>query len=508
MRILTLFLLLALVSCAAPSPSESGRDRPKRYQLQVPRWGWGTVEVPDGSWHKFKAVDNDLDTWWSADDFAPQWFEITYPINVRVKVAGVELTVSQVAPGPATHKVRLEDDDGKIVAWRRFDSSLSTDGDTFVLKIEPPVYARKVRVLTTRHEGWVAYRELRIFGATEHLPISLSRPVYLTHAGDGGRRLFILEQEGRVRLVGDGILLDEAFLEISSRIRLGELAHFGLLGIAFPPDYGQTGKFYVSYVDEGGQNVLSRFRVSPDNPDKADPNSEEVLISFEQMSETHPIGTLAFGPRDGYLYVGVGDGHGSKSPPSHAAQETSTLYGSILRLDVSPDTGYAIPPDNPFANVSGHAPEIWAYGLRNPWGIAFDRDTGALFIPDVGNHSREEINYQPPGSAGGSNYGWPCWEGDIDTGECQQGDFVPPVVVYGRDISCATVGGAASEGRFIFADFCSGWIRSLSETPTGWETALLFPINSPVSGIGTDEAGNIYALGYLDGAIYMIGIED
>ena len=503
---LAFLLLFAPAACAAP-PSQAIHT-PEPHLLPVAHWA---VEVSDGSWNKHLAVDNDIETWWSAEDFAPQWIEVIYPADMMgVNVARVELTVSQVSPGPATHKVRVEDALGKLVAWHRFDSDLAKDGDIFILKFDPPVAASKVRILTTRHEGWVAYRELRVFGKVtlSLVTAGLSRPVYLSHAGDGSGRLFVLEQGGRIRIVKDGALLDEPFLDISS-VTFGKRQQLGLLGIAFPQDYARTGRFYVSYTDFEGQNVLSRFRVSLDNPDRADPDSEERLISFPQLSEVHPIGTLAFGPRDGYLYVAVGDSHRSEnSPPSQAAQDTSTLYGSILRLDVSPDTGYAIPPDNPFAGVRGHAPEIWSYGLRNPWGIAFDPDSGALFIPDAGHVSREEINYQPPGSVGGSNYGWRCWEGDVNTGECNAGHYIAPVFVYGRDAGCAIVGGAVSEGRFVYTDFCTDWIRSLARIPTGWEHTPIVQLKIPVSSIGADEVGNLYALGYWHGTIFRIRSEE
>ena len=328
---------------------------------------WASVEVSDGSWRKHFAIDNDLETWWSADNFAPQWLEITFPPFSRGRIDRIELTTSQVAPGPATHKVRLENADGKLVAWHRFDRELSKDGDTFVLTFESACVCQlgaRADDPGTKDGSHIASCASSVLWTSKSRPWKSSSqgPYHLTHAGDASGRLFVIEQEGRIRIVKDGILLDEPFLDISSRTRLGEADQWGLLGLAFPPDYPRTGRFYVSYVSVSGQNTVSRFRVSPDDPDSADPDSEEAIITFDQMTSRHPVGTLAFGPHDGFLFVAVGDSYGIKGEDSHVAQQTASFYGSILRLDVSSETGYTIPPDNPFVGTSGHAPEIW--GLR------------------------------------------------------------------------------------------------------------------------------------------------
>ena len=265
----------------------------------------GTVKVSDGDWSQHFATDGDIDTWWSADDFAPQWLEID--LHHLWQVEKIELIVAQVSPGPATHRIRMEKGGG-IVIWHRFDTDLAADGDIFALRIDPPQYIDKVRILTTRHEGWVAWREVRILSSALHSePVSgLSNPVQLTHAGDGSGRLFVLEKEGRVRIVRDGALIKTPFLDISQRVSVEHLEQ-GLMNVAFPPSYVSRKRFYVSYTDTNGDTVISRFGTSAD-PDRADPESEEIILTIKQQAFEHNGGTLKFGPRDGYLYIASGDG--------------------------------------------------------------------------------------------------------------------------------------------------------------------------------------------------------
>ena len=510
MRAPLLLLVFALSACAPPILLDSPAHAEQAQNLTNIS-NFGNVESSAESWQKHFAVDREMETWWNSQDFAPQWLEISFPHPT--KVGRVELTVAQVSPGPATHKVRLENEEGGMIAWHRFDTQLANDGDSFTLIIDPPKYVSKVHVLTTRHPGWVAYRELRIFGIPsdilpESVPIAatgLSRPVYLSHAKDGSGRLFVLEQNGRIRIVKDGALLEEPFLDISQRVQSD--AQLGILGIAFPPNYPREGHFYVSYTSTAGQNKVSRFHVSHDNPDKADPDSEETIIAFDLTSTLHPVGTLAFGPLDGFLYIASGDGHRSNLPYTKFPQDPSSLLGKILRIDVESNVSpYAIPSDNPFLGVADHAPEIWALGLRNPWGIAFDPKTGALFIPDSGNIKREEVNYQPPDSSGGGNYGWPCWEGDFSTGECQLDDAIAPVTWHGRDTGCAIVGGVAYDGRFFFSDYCAGKVWSLERGPSGWETVLVAQTETLISSVGVDQAGNLYAVDHANGVIFRIDV--
>ena len=374
----------------------------------------GDVKVSDGDWRQgqYLATDGDIDTWWSADDFAPQWIELELPHSWPVEK--IELIVTQVSPGPATHRIRMERG-GEIVVWHRFDTDLAADGHVFALRIDPPQHIDKVRILTTRHEGWVAWREVRILSsAMLPEPVSgLLEPVQLTHAGDGSGRLFVIEREGRIRIVRDGVIVEAPFLDISPRIT-AKGTEQGLLNVAFPPSYINRQWFYVNYTDTDGDTVISRFTTSADS-DKADPDSEEIILTINRPGTLHNGGTLKFGPRDGYLYIASGDGHETLSENiSQQAQDPGTLLGKILRIDVeSGAKPYAIPADNPFVSIPGYAPEIWALGLRNSWGMAFDQQTGDLYIPDTGWNTNEEVNFQPADSGGGENYGWPLWEGDL-----------------------------------------------------------------------------------------------
>ena len=503
---LTILLAALLLTACAPIPGPPlPSDR---------NWAditfLGSVAVSDGSWNQHFAVDQDIDTWWAADDFAPQWFELNFP--EPVKVAKIELTTSQVALGPATHKISLENAEGDTVVWHRFDTETAADGDTFTLRIDPPRLANKVRILTTRHQGWVAYRELRISGLTPPyvsvIASGLSRPVYVTHAGDGSGRLFVLEQEGRIRIVKDGLLLKDPFLDISPNVLLNKYNQVGLHGIAFSPEYARNGLFYVSYTSTKWNNTVSRFSANHDDPDTASLDSEEILFSFQQPGPLHPPGTLVFGLDDGYLYVAVGDGHDTAESYPESPQDPASLQGKILRVDVSSGARpYAIPPDNPFVSAPGYAPEIWALGLRNPWGIAFDRRTGDLFIPDTGHATREEVNYQPA-QTGGANFGWPCWEGELKSGACELDASAKPVIAYGRDQGCAVVGGTVHQGAFIYSDFCSGKVWALRrQRDNRWAQAYLINVGVHVGSIGADEEGNIYAVGYADGMIYMLHLD-
>ncbi len=337
----------------------------------------------------------------------------------------------------------------------------------------------------------------------------LRQPVSITHAGDA--RLFVVQQGGQVRIVKDGTLLKDPFLDVSDRLTTG--GERGLLGLAFPPDYAASGRFYVYYTGENGQSVLSRFRVTPGNPDRADETSEEVLLTQAQPYSNHNGGQLAFGP-DGYLYLGLGDG-GSGGDPSGNGQNLGTLLAKLLRLDVSPATGYAVPTDNPFVSTAGARPEIWAYGLRNPWRFSFDRVTGDLYIADVGQDAFEEVDLQPAGSTGGENYGWKIMEASTcyNASACDESGLTLPIIEYphgpqwGTSISGGYVyrGEAvpALEGRYVFADFTSGRVWSAGATD-GWQVTPLLETGFNVSTFGEGVDGELYVADYSGGLIYRL----
>lgn len=297
----------------------------------------------------------------------------------------------------------------------------------------------------------------------ETVASGLASPVYATSPKDDPR-LFIVEQRGTVRILRGGKLLPAPFLDISGRISSG--GERGLLSIAFHPDYGANGHFYVDYTDPRGNTVISRFSVSA-NPDVADPGSEKPILNITQPFANHNGGHILFGP-DGMLYVGMGDG-GSGGDPYGNGQDRGTLLGDLLRIDVDHGDPYAIPPGNPFVGQPGMRGEIWAWGLRNPWRFAFDRETGLLYIADVGQNAWEEIDIVPSSSAG-LNFGWNIMEGNhcYPGGACSPAGLVTPALEYSHSEGCSVTGGFVYRGRripelaghYFYADYCAGWIRS------------------------------------------------
>ncbi len=344
----------------------------------------------------------------------------------------------------------------------------------------------------------------------------LSRPVFVGGAGDGSGRLFIISQSGQIFIARDGQLLAQPFLDISDRTFQpgsgGSYGERGLLGLAFDPDFAHNGLFYVNYTDASGDTHIARFSVRSDDPDLADPNSEVQLIFVKQPFPNHNGGGMAFGP-DGYLYLSLGDG-GSAGDPFGNGQSLQTMLGKILRLDVSQGEPYAIPPDNSFAGGGG-LPEIWAYGLRNAWRLAFDRLTGDLYIADVGQNSYEEVNFQAAGSPGGLNYGWNFREGLHEYKGTPPADLslVDPVAEYSHQQGCSITGGAVYRGAnlpewqgvYLYGDYCSGRIWGLLRSPDGtWQNQELFQSGFTITSFGEDDGGEIYVLDYGGGVLYRL----
>lgn len=323
----------------------------------------------------------------------------------------------------------------------------------------------------------------------------LESPVHIA-APPGDPRLFIVEQPGRVRILHEGVLRPGAFLDITARVGSG--GERGLLSIAFHPDYASNGYFYVNYTDRAGDTRIERYRVSA-VPDSADPASAALVLAVPQPYSNHNGGHILFGP-DGYLYVAMGDGGSGGDPHGHG-QNPATLLGALLRLDVDGGSPYAIPPDNPYA-AGGGRPEIWAIGLRNPWRIAFDPPTGTLWIADVGQGAREEVNAVAADRAG-LNYGWNVFEGTSCFREpCDPAGMTMPVHEYPHPDGCSITGGfvyrgsalPALTGHYLYSDYCAGWVRSLrlldgaAVEHRDWNIAGL----SQVTSFGTDRAGEAY----------------
>lgn len=336
-----------------------------------------------------------------------------------------------------------------------------------------------------------------------------SQPLLLTHAADGSGRAFVVGQNGDIQIIENGGPRAEAFLDISERVgsRGNEQ---GLLGLAFHPDYENNGTFYVHYTDLNGDTVVSRFQVSGD-ANVADGNSETILLQYDQPYPNHNGGQIEFGP-DGFLYIGLGDG-GSGGDPHGNGQSLDTLLGKMLRIDVNSGSPYGIPADNPFANGGG-LPEIWAYGLRNPWRFSFDRATGDLYIGDVGQGEWEEIDFLPGGIAGGANLGWSYFEGThtYQGGAPEGVSLIGPVAEYNHGSGCSVTGGYVYRGAalpewqgvYIYGDFCSGLIFGLVQHEDGaWESRLLFETNFQITSFGEDETGELYVLDRA-GGVYQL----
>jgi glucose/arabinose dehydrogenase len=340
----------------------------------------------------------------------------------------------------------------------------------------------------------------------------LQMPTFVTHAGDGSHRLFVLEKFGTIRLLPEGDL----FLDITDRVKTGGIDEQGLLGLAFHPRFEQNGYFYVSYTNANNDLVVSRFRLTADRQ-TGNPDSEYIILQQEQPSIFHNGSTVAFGP-DGFLYVSLGDGAGTDDS-SNDAQNPRNFLGSILRIDVDNGKPYAIPADNPFVDDPRVRPEIWAYGLRNPWRFSFDRLTDDLYIADVGKNHYEAIYFQPAGSAGGQNYGWPIVEGShcLYDENCDTTGFTPPVAEYDHSQGCAIIGGYVYrgeryprlQGAYLFGDHCTGRIWGLARDLEGrWVVTELFRGSWLLSSLGEDEAGEIYVTDMISGVVYRLTVHE
>jgi glucose/arabinose dehydrogenase len=343
----------------------------------------------------------------------------------------------------------------------------------------------------------------------------LERPVDLVEANDGSGRLFVLEQAGVVRVIQNEALLPQPYLDI--RPIVGSQGNEqGLLGVVFHPRFAENGYLYLNYTDRNGNTNIARYTRSPENQDLADPQSEKRLLFVEQPYPNHNGGSLAFGP-DGYLYLGLGDG-GSAGDPQGYAQRRDTYLGKILRIDVDGGDPYAIPADNPFADggseAGGGLPEIWAYGLRNPWRFSFDRLNGDMYIADVGQGEWEEIDFLPAGSLPGVNFGWDYREGrhPYEGAPPRDASLVDPVEEYNHSQGCSVTGGYVYRGEalpewggiYLYGDFCSGFVwGALRGLDGAWESARLFETGINISSFGEDLEGEIYLLD-LNGGIYRL----
>ncbi len=336
-------------------------------------------------------------------------------------------------------------------------------------------------------------------------------PVDIQNAGDGSGRLFIVEKRGRILIWKDSQLMPVPFLDIADKVD-SLSSERGLLGLAFHPDYAQTGLIFVNYIDLNGNTVIARFHVSADDPNRVDPASEVDLLHVDQPYANHNGGGLVFGP-DGFLYIGLGDG-GSAGDPLGNGQNLQTRLGKMLRIDVDHGDPYAIPSDNPFAKGGG-LPEIWAYGLRNPWRFSFNSRTGSLFIADVGQDTWEELDVVPAGTPGGINFGWSYYEGNhpYKNQPPAGANFTFPVAEYSHNEGCSVTGGYVYHGAtlpewqgiYFFGDYCSGTLWGMLKDGEGnWQVKDLFNTGMQITTFGEDEAGEIYLADYRSGRLSML----
>jgi glucose/arabinose dehydrogenase len=351
---------------------------------------------------------------------------------------------------------------------------------------------------------------------------TLSRPIVVSSPPDDPR-LFVLEQhDARILIIEGGALREEPFLDLSGAVARG--FEQGLIGLAFHPEYAVNGRLFVSYTAAlTGDSYIVEYRVSGD-PNRVDPGSRQVVLIVQQPFRLHNGGHMAFGP-DGYLYIGFGDGVDYGGLHLQNAQNLTNLLGTLVRIDVdeaSPGAAYGIPPDNPFVEADDYRrPEIWSYGLRNPWGFSFDPATGDLYLPDVGQSAREELNIEPFGAPGGRNYGWHWFEGtrcNDDSEGCDEEGLTPPVYEFGHDEGCAIIGGAVyrgcrmpgHHGKYLLIDWCNRLARTLEWNGAEVENVIDWPALRPeapgsnVGSIAVDGRGELYLADRNGGVIYQV----
>jgi glucose/arabinose dehydrogenase len=347
--------------------------------------------------------------------------------------------------------------------------------------------------------------------ALELVADGLEQPLYLASPPGDPDRLFVVEREGTIRIVRDGAVVSTPFLDISDDVTT-EGEEQGLLGLAFHPAYGANGYVYVNYTDRQGRTRIVRFTATGD---VANPASDFTVLTIPQPAPNHNGGMLAFGP-DGMLYIGAGDGGDGQGDN---AQDRGSLHGSLLRIDVDGGTPYAVPTDNPFVGEAGARAEIWAKGFRNPWRFSFDRATDDLYIADVGEAVKEEIDFQLAISDGGENYGWDVMEGTAcyePPSGCSTSGFVRPIYEYDHSEGCSITGGYVYRGsshpdlvgRYFFSDFCASWLRSFTivggiATDVRDHADAAAPL-AGVASFGEDANGELYVLSMFSGTVHRI----
>ncbi len=347
-------------------------------------------------------------------------------------------------------------------------------------------------------------------------------PTNLTGTAADPKAYYVVERAGRIWIVRNGKKVPHPFLDIHTKISIAPTSEQGMLSLAFDPNYALNRTFYVDYTDTSGNEIVARFHRSKNNPNKADASSEQIIMDIShQTTNRHYAGQLQFGPKDGDLYISVGDG-GVPADANDTAQHLNTLLGKILRIDVHHSSRhhlYRIPKGNPFAHRAGALPQIYAYGLRNPFRFSFDSKTGAVWIGDVGENTWEEIDYRTPRKFPGTNFGWPHFEGPVTfNGGVSAPGAVSAVINkhhYGGGMHehwCAIMGGyvehdprlPALANHYLFADHCSGEIDVARISGTGHAYGVVptgLSVGGLVNGFGLDGSRRLYIISE-DGSIY------
>ncbi len=343
-----------------------------------------------------------------------------------------------------------------------------------------------------------------------------SRPTQVTYANDGSNRLFVVEQRGTIRVVKNGKKQSGYFLDIRSKVGTG--GERGLLGLAFDPAFKANRTFYVYYTGGGGDVIIARYKTNERRTWASAKSERRVLRVEHSKASNHNGGGMAFGP-DGYLYAGIGDGGGAGDPEGDSRNIRRNLLGKLIRIDVH-GTGsgrydrYGIPPSNPYKGSKPGLGEIWAKGLRNPWRISFDRATGALYVADVGQSRREEVNRQPKGAKGGRDYGWNIMEGRTcyRSSKCPlAGDTLPVMEYTHAGGNCAITGGyvyrgsayPSLRGRYVFGDYCSGRIWTIPSVGSNLAEQQAAHTSLTITSFGEDQAGELYLVSG-DGGLYRL----
>lgn len=336
-------------------------------------------------------------------------------------------------------------------------------------------------------------------------------PVYLiAPPGGADARLFVVERHGTIRTIENGEILPHPFLDITPLVGSGGQEQ-GLLSMAFHPNFPADPRVFVDYTNSDGDTVIAGYRLT-ENGESLDPASAQILLIFDQPYPNHNGGQLQFGP-DGNLYIGTGDG-GAANDPHGNGQKLSSLLGKMLRISVDFGEPYTVPADNPFIGTPNARPEVWAYGLRNPWRFSFDRETGDLWIADVGQNKFEEVDFMPAETGSGANYGWNIMEGQhcFQKKDCQTDGLVLPIAEYSHSDGCSITGGYVYRGAelpglrgvYLYGDFCSGKIWGIRP---GESPQLLLDTGANISSFGEDAAGELYVLD-LKGSVFQVASDE